>query len=144
MIVELCVVGILITILVVYGVYLYRVLKYGLSITDKKLWIGDGGSARSLERSDVTGDAFDGKMCRLEAVGSAIKDQYGGTVKEDREIPCGTCSNFSYKVGGLCMPYTAKFEYTNFGDEMNFMGYCDVSDEYSEPRECGFRTPLQT
>ena len=140
LIVSLFVVGVMI----VYSVYVNRILKHNLSITDEKLWIGGGdGGLREAERVVVTGDQFAGKMCRLEAVEGMVRDQYGGTVKEDREVPCGTCSNFSYKVGDQCVPYKAKFDYTNFGDDMNFTGYCGVDDTDDEPGECMFRTPLQ-
>jgi hypothetical protein len=132
----------ILSVFVVYVIYLDRIIKKNLSITEKELWIGGAGKTRSIQRQ-VTEDVYEGKLCRLEAVDGKVRDQWGGTIKDDREVPCGKCSSYNYKVGAECRPYAAKFEYTNFANDMNDMGYCGLDDSEDIPTECPFRTPPQ-
>lgn len=132
----------ILSVFVVYGIYLDRIIKKNLSITEKELWIGGVGKTKSMQRQ-VAEDVYAGKMCRLEEVDGRVRDQYGGTIKEDREVPCAKCSSYKYKVGAECRSYAAKFEYTNFENDMNEMGYCGLDDNEDNPKECPFRTPLQ-
>jgi hypothetical protein len=133
----------LVVILVVYTVYLTRILKKGLSITDKRLWIGGAeGEVSVVER--VSENIPPGKLCALEVTGENVKDQWGGVIKEDIEVPCGKCSDYTYTTGNNeCTPFIQEMDLAKFLADETVIGSCKLDPNVLKPQECPFKNPPQ-
>lgn len=113
-----------------------RVVYENIPITDPKMWrFGDSGD--TLVPQELGGS---GMTCRIEPIGESVMDQYGESLKQSKEVPCGECGFYTYKTDDdKCIPFTFTTSYTRLHNNMNTTGFC-VAQSDSKPKECPFRT----
>ena len=126
----------LVVLIIIWYILAKRVVYENIPITDPRMWRwGDAGTA--VVPRELGGSSM---MCRIEPIGESVMDQYGESLKQSKEIPCGECGFFTYKVeDDKCVPYTYTTSFTRLQNNMNTTGFC-VAQKDSTPKECPFRT----
>jgi hypothetical protein len=128
---------------VFHSVVIAKILKHGTSISDKTLWFPnrDRETPKGMAGTDIRGP---NKSCRIEPT-PRTRDANGETIETAREVPCGDCSKYVYKIGNKCLPMTYKVHLQDGDTEEIPTGFCVPSASPGDPnyddmvRECPFR-----
>lgn len=132
-----------VAVIIYHGIVIAKILKNGTSVSDKTLWIPtrDVTAPTVMAGTDIRGP---NKSCRIDPTPDT-RDMYGETVTAAKEVPCGDCSKYIYKIGDKCQSMTYQVRLQD-SDTMEIpTGLCVPPASQGEPgyqdtiRECPFR-----
>jgi hypothetical protein len=130
-------------VVIYHSVVIGKILRNGTSITDKTLWLPnrDRKVPKEMAGTDISGPS---KYCRVEPT-SRVRNLRGEMIREAKEVPCGDCSQYVYKVGKKCVPMTFQVHLQD-GDYTQIpTGFCVPQASPGDPEyeelvgECPFR-----
>ena len=132
-----------VVVIIYHSIVIAKIVKNGTSISDKTLWLPNTDRAvpMNMAGTDIRGP---NKLCRVNA-GPGIRDVYGETVTAAKEVPCGDCNKYVYKIGDKCMPMTYQVRLQESDTTDIPTGFCVASATEEDPeyqdmiRECPFR-----
>lgn len=130
-------------VIIYHSIVIAKIMKHGTSITDRTLWLPnrDREVPKGMPGIDISGPT---KSCRVEPM-PRVRDIRGESIIAAREVPCGDCSQYVYKVGKKCIPMTYQVHLQE-GDSAQIptgfcvpMAYPDDPEFEEMVRECPFR-----